>query len=629
MREAPPSRDSSLMPALAVESTLGYDRPPPSPERTRLHLDQHLLLLLCALVVVGVGAQWLASRLKIPALLLLLLTGLFLGPLSELLLGDPILDPDRLLGDLLRPIIALSVALVLFEGGLTLDLAEARKIGRPLWTLILSGLFIGFGSVTLLAHYLGGLDFATSATLGAILVVTGPTVILPMLRSARIAFRPAALLKWEGIVNDPFGAILAFLVFAVATITEKPQNGGVLGLVLWTLLLIVANGMLGLLMARLLDRGMEHGWIPEHLKNPVVLATALLAFALGEVIGHEMGLVTVTVLGMGLANMGSPSLERIRWFKEQISTLLISLLFLLLASRLDLADLGRLELRHLLFVLSVLVIARPLVVLVANLGSGLPWRERVLIGWIAPRGVVAAAVAGAFSVELNEAGFPDGKLLVPLVFAVIFLTVSLHGFTIRPLARRLDLAAKGGKGLLMVGAASWNVALAEALVRAGAFVILADTRYHRVAKARMQGLFVYHGDALSEDVDLELPMEQVTKILAATDEDSYNSLVCVHFVDDFGRDAVYQLLPETTADAAGHLKGRTPWGEEGNYRNIARRFWRDGEFKVTALSEAYDYSRFRQDKPEALPLFYLDENNVEFLAEGKEAPIGSSLLYMT
>ena len=592
-------------------------------------MDQHLLLLLCALVVVGVGAQWVASRLKIPALLLLLLTGLFLGPLSELILGDPILDPDRLFGDLLRPIISLSVALVLFEGGLTLDLAEARKIGRPLWTLILSGLFIGFGSVTLLAHYLGGLDFATSATLGAILVVTGPTVILPMLRSARIAFRPAALLKWEGIINDPFGAILAFLVFAVATIAEKPQNGGVLGLVLWTLLLIVANGMLGLLMARLLDRGMERGWIPEHLKNPVVLATALLAFALGEVIGHEMGLVTVTVLGMGLANMGNPSLERIRWFKEQISTLLISLLFLLLASRLDLADLGRLDLRHLLFVLSVLVIARPLVVLVANLGSGLPWRERVLIGWIAPRGVVAAAVAGAFSVELNDAGFPDGKLLVPLVFAVIFLTVSLHGFTIRPLARRLDLAAKGGKGLLMVGAASWNVALAEALVRAGAFVILADTRYHRVAKARMQGLFVYHGDALSEDVDLELPMEQVTKILAATDEDSYNSLVCVHFVDDFGRDAVYQLNPETTADAAGHLKGRTPWGEEGNYRNIARRFWRDGEFKVTALSEAYDYSRFRQDKPEALPLFYLDENNVEFLAEGKEAPIGSSLLYMT
>ncbi len=580
-------------------------------------------------MVVGTGAQWIASRLKIPSLLLLLLTGLFMGPVSELLFGQPILDPDRLFGDLLRPIIALSVALILFEGGLTLDLAEARKVGRPLWTLILSGLFVGFGSVTLLAHYLGGLDFATSATLGAILVVTGPTVILPMLRSARIAFRPAALLKWEGIVNDPFGAILAFLVFAVATIADQPQDGGVLGLIAWTLLLIVANGVLGLAMAKLLDRGMEHGWIPEHLKNPVVMASALLAFALGEVIGHEMGLVTVTMLGMGLANTGSPSIERIRWFKEQISTLLISILFLLLASRLDLEDLGRLHIRHLLFVISVLVVARPLVVLVASIGSGLPWRERVLVGWIAPRGVVAAAVAGAFSVELNDAGFPDGEFLVPLVFAVIFLTVSLHGFTIRPLARKLDLASKGGKGLLIVGASSWSVALAEALVGAGAFVILADTRYHRVSKARMQGLFVYHGDALSEEVDLDLPMERVTKILAATDEDSYNSLVCVHFIDDFGRDAVYQLLPETVGDAASHLKGRTPWGERADYRSIAKRFWGDGEFKVTTLSEEYDFARFAADNPEALPLFYLDENNLEFLNDDKSAPIGSRLLYLT
>ena len=592
-------------------------------------MDQTLLFLLCGLVVVGIGAQWVASRLKIPALLLLLLTGLFLGPFSEYLFDAPLLDPDQLFGDLLRPIIALSVALVLLEGGLTLDLAEARKIGRPLWTLILSGLFLGFGSVTFLAHHLGGIDFATSATLGGILVVTGPTVILPMLRSARIAFRPAALLKWEGIVNDPFGAILAFLVFAIATITEKPQSGGVLGLVLWTILLVAANALFGLLIARVLDRGMDHGWIPEHLKNPVVLASALLAFALGELIGHEMGLVTVTTLGMGLANMGSPSLERIRWFKEQISTVLISLLFLLLASRLEIADLGRLNLRHLLFVLSVIFIARPLVVAVASIGSGLPWRERILVGWIAPRGVVAAAVAGAFSVELSDAGFKDGSLLVPLVFAVILTTVTLHGFTIRPLARKLDLAAKGGKGLMMVGAATWSVALAEALVSAGAFVILADTRYHRVAKARMQGLFVYHGDVLSEDVDLDLPMERIAKILAATDDDSYNSLVCVHFVDDLGRDAVYQLAPETTTDAASHLKGRTPWGEPVNFRSLARRYWRDSEFKVTNLKAEYDFARFQQDNPEALPLFYLDENNLEFLREGQEAPLGSRLLYLT
>ncbi|MEZ5990234.1 MAG: cation:proton antiporter [Planctomycetota bacterium] len=586
---------------------------------------QQLIYLLTALVVLGVGAQWLAARLHVPALILLLLTGLCLGPISELVLGSRILDPDAVFGDLLSPIISLSVALVLFEGGLTLDLDEARKAGRTLWLLILAGLFIGFAVVTLMARFVGGLDLVTSATLGAILVVTGPTVILPMLRSARIAWRPATLLKWEGIVNDPFGAILAFFVFALAT-QAGATGGSAWAIGIELLLDIVLAAGLGLGLAWLLHLALKHELVPEHLKNPVTLAMTLLAFALGEVVGHELGLISVTLLGIGLANTGHHGLERIRWFKEQIAHLLVALLFLVLSARLELRDLGRLEPRHLLLLGGILFVSRPLVVWLATLRSGLPWQERLLIGWIAPRGVVAAAVAGAFSVELRRAEFVDSDLLVPIVFGVILTTVTLNGLTIRPLATRLGLATSTGKGLLVVGASNWTTQLAEALVKAGALVILADTRYHRVARARMKGLEVHYGDVLADDLALDLPLERLSQVLVATEDDHYNALVCTHFRNAFGSEALYQLSPEKEPESRAHF-GRTPWGEDGTFKRLARRFWAGGEFKVTNINEAYDAGRFRADNPEALPLFAIGERSLRLLEPGAEVPANVKLVY--
>ena len=566
---------------------LAFCAPPVSP-----------LYLLVLILTAAVGAQWLASRLHVPGLLLLLAVGITLGPVTE------VLNPEQVFGDLLQPIISLAAAVVLFEGGLSLHWREAQHVGPILWRLIISGLVLGFLSVTGLGLLLG-LEPATAAVLGAILVVTGPTVIIPMLRGARIAFRPAALLKWEGIVNDPFGALLAIVALQIAVQLKGAAASAVFGVLVTYLGLSLAAAALGALFGWLLAKALDADAIREDLKSPVMLGAVLLVFALAELMHHEYGLLAVTTMGMVLANAQVASLENIRHFKEQVSTLMVGFLFVVLSARLELESLASLLGAPLVLVLAILFVARPLVVLAATAGSSLPWSERLLVGWIAPRGVVAAAVAGAFAPRLAEAGVADADLLVPIVFGVIIATVVLHGLSIRPLARRLGLASRPGNGMLLVGASTWAVALADAVARAGAFVVVTDTRYRRVTRARQEGLEVHFGDVLSEETALELPLERVSWLLAATVDDSYNALVTVNFAGEFDRGNLLQLTPPKPAGSAKgkdvplHLSGVTPWGEAGEYNAIARRFWAGATFKVTQTTEQFDWRDLRGAEPRA------------------------------
>ncbi|MEM7199574.1 MAG: sodium:proton antiporter [Planctomycetota bacterium] len=585
----------------------------------------HLLVLI---LVVAVGAQWLAARLHLPALLLLLAIGVLLGPIVG------VLRPEAVVGaDLLTPLVQLAVAVILFEGGLSLHFREARHVGSTLGRLILSGLIVGFGSVTILAILVAGLSPPTAAVLGAILVVTGPTVIIPMLRGARISFRPAALLKWEGIVNDPLGALLAILVLQL-TLAFEGQSGGALTLVMN----FVGNAGLGFALGSVvgwgLGRALESNQIREDLKVPVILASVLGVFAGAELIQHENGLLAVTAMGLLLGNSGTSSLEDIRHFKEQVSTVLVGVLFIVLSAQLDLDSLRELLGAPLVLVLLILVVARPLVALVATAGTELPWNERLLIGWIAPRGIVAAAVAGAFQPRLIEAGYEDARLLVPIVFGVIAASVVLHGLSIRPLARRLDLAGKAGNGILLVGASTWMVGLARSLARAGAFVVLADTRYRRVSLARQAGLEVHFGDVLSEETELEMPLERVSWLLAGTADDSYNALVSVHFAREFGRQNVLQLTPVAAVgsvrgrEVAAHMSGVTPWGQNASYGAIARRFWQGGSFKMTQTTEQFGIEVLREQNPDALFMFYLHQSRIHVMTAESSPPMGAKVVYL-
>lgn len=589
------------------------------------------LALLTLIVGAGVAAQWIASRLRFPALLLLLATGLLLGPIAEEIEPAWALEPQRIFGDLLDPIVSLAVAVVLFEGGLSLELKEARHVGVTLWRLIFSGFILGFALTTVLGVYLGGLSWSTAAVLGAILMVTGPTVILPMLRRARIALRPATLLKWEGIVNDPVGALLAlFVVNTVGLVaTEGGSLSGLLVTFLWT---GVVSALLGTLAGYALGKALDRGLIAENLKSPVILAAVLVVFAVSDTLYHEMGLLAVTIMGIVLANTENHSLEDIRRFKEQITTLLVSTLFIVLSANLEVDALQGITGRPLLLILAVVFIVRPIVVLVATTSSSLPFSERALVGWIAPRGVVAAAVAATLQRDLEVYGVDDYDQLVPIVFGVIAATVVLHGLSIRPFARRLGLAATEGNGILIVGASVWVVSLAQALARAGASVVLADTRYRRVSRARQEGLEVHHGDVLAEEAAMELPMERVSWVLAATDDDHYNALSCLRFVPELGREAIFQLTASTSerkTETEAHMSGQTPWGERGSFRWITGRFWKGASFKVTSLSASFSFDEFCANNPDAFPMFSVYQGRLKILPEGTKPPEGSKVIYLS
>ena len=585
----------------------------------------HLVTLIALILGLGIAVQWFASRVRVPALVLLLACGFALGPVFG------VIDPDQLLGDLLQPLISVAVAIVLFEGGLTLRFEEARRAGGVLGRLIASGLVVGFASVTALAALIAGLSLPTAAVLGAILVVTGPTVILPMLRHARIAMRPATLLKWEGIVNDPLGALLAVFVFQIA-VADATTDSSTIAIVLELLLWAIAAGLVGALAGVGLGRALRANLLTETLRSPAMLAAVLLVHATGEHLGRENGLLAVTVFGVVLANIKDASIADIQHFKEQISVLLVSLLFIVLSARISLDDMSMLLGPPALLVAAVIFVVRPLVVALATWRTKLPWSERLLVGWIAPRGVVAAAVAGAFEIQLVEAGYDDARLLVPIVFGVIIATVLLHGFSISYLARRLDLGAKPGTGILIVGASNWVLALAEALTKAGAFVVLSDTRYHRVSRARRRGFTSYYGDVLSEEAGYELPLERLSWVLAATDDDSYNALVCLDFARDLGRAAVLQLTPEAGErgmEGEHRTIGRTPWNEAGSYRALAGAYWVREQFKVTRLSEEYTLDDLRSRNPRAVLLFAVDDGRVAPLeAEPRTRPAGTRIVWL-
>ncbi len=585
-------------------------------------MPEHLHLLTL-LIATAVTCQWVANRLQIPAIILLLAAGIVLGPVAG------VLDPKALFGDLLKPGIGLAVAVILFEGGLSLNMHEAKAAGRTLWHLLLSGLIVGFAVVTVAGVYVGGLTLGTAAVLGGILVVTGPTVIIPMLRTARIARRPATLLKWEGIVNDPLGALLAILVFQLAA--ETAQGNSAMTIAGHFAVGMVASTALGLAAGWLLDKALDKGWLAEHLKSPVMLGAVVAVYTLAEMVGHETGLLAVTAMGLLLANMENPHVEDIRHFKEHLSTLLIGFLFVTLSASLRLEDLAKLWGPPLLLVAFILFVARPLVAACAAFRTGLPWNERVLLGWIAPRGVVAAAVAGAFEPRLREAGYPDADLLVPIVFGVIMATVVLQSLTIRPMAKKLGLSAGGGAGILLVGGARWVLSLALALRKAGAEVVMTETTYRRVSRARREGLEVHFGDVLSEEMAFELPLERVSMVFAANDDDSYNSLVCTRFASTFGRQNVLQLAPaagEGRKDAEHTMRGRVPWGEGLTYAELTQRYWQNETFKVTTLTGEFTWERLRQQHPNGLFLFYVKGNRLHVIGADAEPPVDARVVFV-
>jgi NhaP-type Na+/H+ or K+/H+ antiporter len=588
-------------------------------------------VIIVGLLALGVAAQWVAWRTRVPAIVLLSVAGLVVGPLTP----GRFLDPAMVTGEVAQIFVTLGVAVILFEGGLSLERAELKVAAAGVRRLVWLGAPLAWFTCSLAAHYVGGLGWPVALVFGAIMVVTGPTVIMPLLRQAALNRRTASYLKWEGIVNDPIGALLAVLVFQFFVFSATgvaPQR-----VVVDLLMAVAAAAVLGTGVGWLTGRAFLAGLVPEFLKSPVMLTLVMIVYEISNAIQAEAGLLAVTVMGIVIGNMNLPGLEDMRRFKEYITVVLVSLVFVVLTAGLQPGSFAGLELRGLLLVVVVMFVARPVTVWLATAGAGMDRRDRALLAWIAPRGIVAAATAGVMGPGLVAAGYPEGDRLLPLVFAVIFATVIAHGFSLGWLSRRLGLSSPTRDGVLLVGASPWTVELGRTLEALGAKVIVADRSWHALRAARLAGLKVFYGEILSEFAEESVEVAHVQTVLAATDNDAYNALVCTALAPEIGRDRVFQLAmgEEKEADpraVAGGLKGRVAFDSRAEYEYLWERAVEGWEFSRTKLSETYTYSDFLGDLPgRALQLAVVrDEGSRVILlasASELEPEAGDALVY--
>ncbi len=502
-------------------------------------LENAILLLVAAVAVLGVLAQWIGWRSRIPSILILLVFGLVIGPVTGWV------KPSRILGDSLSPAIGMTVAIIVFEGGLNLNFRELRTAGSGVLRLVFLALPLNWVLGALAAHFAGGLGWAVAVLCGAILVVTGPTVIMPLLRQAKLNSRTASILKWEAIVNDPIGATvtLLFLSFLLLLRAQSDTAPALFSLALRALLGCSVAGAAGVALPYLLRFAFHRDLAPEYLKTPILLGGALAVYALGESIQSETGLVGATVFGVVLANIDVTGLQELRRFKESLTVFLVSALFILLTANIDRAAVARISWPILLTTVMILFVVRPAAIWLATIGARMSLRERLLVGWIGPRGVVAAAVAGLAGEQLTAAGYRDAALVLPIVFCVIASTVVLHGLSLGPLARWLGLASDAPPGLLVVGSSSWSISLATLLRRQGVPTLITDPSWQALIPAKKVGLDTTRVEILSAVGERLLDLRDFEYLLAATDDDAYNALVCTRFAPELGRERVHQPPP--------------------------------------------------------------------------------------
>lgn len=574
----------------------------------------------------GVGSQWLAWRLRMPAIVLMLLAGLIVGPV----LG--VFDPVRDIGPLMGPMISIAVAIILFEGGLTLNLHSLADAAKGVRRLVIVGAPVGWVASALSLHYVAGLGWPASWVFGGIMIVTGPTVIAPLLRSARLKRRPAALLQWEAIVNDPVGALAAVLAFEVVIVMNAATTPGHAAQEL--IIGIGFAAIVGVAAGWGIAQGFRRALVPEYMKVPVLFAVLLGAFALSDTVLHESGLLAVTVMGLWIANADLPSYVELRRFKEHATILLVSGVFILLAASMKLETLAQLDWRAAAFVACVILVARPLTVLLSLAFTGLPAREKLLVAFTGPRGVVLVAVAGLFGERLAAIGITDGAQIAPLAFALVAATVVLHGFTLTPLARALGLAGGEVSGVVLLGGSRWSLGLAQALQKIEVPVLITDPNRSHLRQAREAGVPTFFGDFLSESAEHTVEMASYGIIIAATDNDAYNTLVATDLAPEFGRDNVHQLKRPGQGIARHALPsslGGQAIGTDDGFGELDRKMRTGWKFRTPKISEEFTLSHWREMNPEAVLLGRLTPSgDLSFLADDPELklPHDSTLIAM-
>ncbi|MEF7658730.1 sodium:proton antiporter [Bacillus thuringiensis] len=594
-------------------------------------MSESLLLSIVIIITLGIASQWVAWRFQLPAIVVMSITGLLIGPV----LG--IINPKEILGDIFSPLISLSVAIILFEGSLSLDTRELRGLSKPVFRIVTFGACIAWIAGSLAAHYVAGLDWAISFIIGGLFIVTGPTVIIPLLRQAKLKSRTAAVLKWEGIIVDPFGALLAVFAFQIVNFLTKEN------MQVNTLMYFFAGSLFAIVLGYgfriLISYMILKGKIPEYLKSPILFVAVLLCFGISDEVMHETGMLAVTVMGVTLARMKKyiSSIGDIRHFNENISVLLTSTVFIILTASLPRTTIIEIFSWPIIsFVLIMLFVVRPLSIWLSTIGTELTIPERALVGWIAPRGIVALTVSSYFATELLGEGYEDASILTTLTFALVITTVCVHGFSISFLAKKLGLANTQPPGILISGANKFSIAFGTHCKEMGIPILIVDISEEHLKYAKEKDLETYNGQILSEQLQFDIDMNRFEYIMAVTDTDSYNVLVANTYVPQFGYHNTF-LLPvhdmEKIAQERISLskKAHLLFGKGEVYEELNRKIEVGYKFKIIRVEKEQKINKQEQRTGDVLVFVRHLDGSLTFstLYEYLTVTLGDELIVLT
>ena len=603
---------------------------------------------LASILVLGISAQWLAWRLKVPAILPLILIGLAVGPISTYFTIDgskfiqPVYNGEKGLfpGKLLFYFVSLAIGIILFEGGLTLKRKEIKGVGPVILKLISIGSLITFIGGALAAHFLVQLSWNLSFLFSGLIIVTGPTVIAPILRNIPLKRDVGTVLKWEGILIDPIGALVAVLVFNFITSGGGAEMDSYSSHAFGEFSKILVIGVtVGFGMAYFLKFMLSHKFVPHYLLNVFTLATVVLAFAGSDLIVHESGLLTVVVMGMVLGNMDLAELREILYFKESLSLILIAILFILLSANIEMRELEALmHWRPIVLFLVVVFLLRPLGVFASTMGSHLSKNEKTFISWVGPRGIVAAGIASLFGLSLVNLGVKGAEMITPLVFMIVLGTVLLNATTARWVAKLLKVTQDASDGILLVGASLPVRLIGKYLAGLGRHVALVDTNPNNISQAISMGLDAFEANVYADDLADNLEFLDMGFLMAMTGSAQVNKFACESLGSEFGERGTFRLLSSGEMNLSPEkLPAQGMFSAQDDYINISEAsgqvacFTKDEQIFETA-DEFPDFLDRINKERYSIPLFIkrVDQSIDVIPADQTELAIesGDTLVYL-
>ncbi len=599
------------------------------------------MLELAGIIILGILAQWVAWKFKIPAILPLILIGLLVGPIAAEYLSDdgskwiePVWNGTKGLfpGESLYYFVSLSISIILFEGGLTLKKDEIKNVGPVITKLITLGSAITFFGAGIIAHFIFELGWELSFLFSALIIVTGPTVITPILRNIPLKKDVSAVLKWEGILIDPIGALVAVLVFEFISV------GGGGGFTKTALVefgkILLFGTTFGFTFAHALAFAINKKLIPHYLLNVVSLSTVLLVFVQSEIFAHESGLLAVVVMGMVLGNSKLKNIKELLYFKESLSVLLISILFILLSANINIDDLMLLYTwkTAALFALVVFLI-RPIAVLLSTTKSKLKLNEKLFISWVGPRGIVAAGIASLFGGKLIKQEVPGAEYITPLVFMIVLGTVLLNATTARLFAKLVGVFVKDSKGVLIIGASKLSRLIAIYLQNNNREVVLIDTNEENVDMSLSQGLNALNVDIFSNELDDDIELNDIGYLISLTGSSSINSLAISRLKNQFGENGAFRIRTNGEIESEEELASLFPANDDFiTLSNIVKKFPYIGEVELIDNESYNELIHQIESNDNIAPLFIKDnEGDLKVISNNTnvtEIKNGMKLVYL-